>query len=40
MGPGLTEDDMGRIAEYLRTPFYDREPDQLVPGGDQKRTEE
>ena len=38
MGPGLTDDDMGRIVEYLQTPAYARDPDQLVPQDDEEET--
>lgn len=30
MGPGLTDNDMDRIKEYLATPAYMRTPEQLV----------
>lgn len=32
MGQGLTDNDMDRIEEYLQTPAYDRNPEQLLPG--------
>lgn len=30
----LTESDMKRIATFVSTPKYDREPEMLVPGDD------
>lgn len=29
--PGLTDKDMDRINEYLQTPVYERDPEQLLP---------
>lgn len=34
MAPGLTDKDMDRIDEYLRTPVYERDPNQLLPTSD------
>lgn len=31
MGPGLTDKEMNRIKEYLKTPAYERAPQQLLP---------
>jgi hypothetical protein len=34
MAPGLTDKDMDRIDEYLQTPVYERDPNQLLPTPD------
>lgn len=34
MAPGLTDKDMDRIDEYLQTPVYERDPNQLLPTSD------
>jgi hypothetical protein len=31
MGDFISDQDKRRIAEFARTPSYEREPDQLVP---------
>lgn len=40
MSTGLTDKDMDRIRDFLDTPPYDREPEQLLPEQNQqgKRT--
>lgn len=30
----ISEDDMNRIAEFVATPQYERDPEQLVPNGE------
>lgn len=31
--PGLSEEDRERIEQFLETPAYERDPEQLTPGG-------
>lgn len=31
MRPGLSDDDIERIAEFLETPAYERDPEMLMP---------
>lgn len=31
MSPGLSEEDLNRIADFVRKPRYAREPDMLLP---------
>lgn len=36
MGRHLTTEDMERIEEFARTPMYDRDPEMLLPDGQEE----